>query len=134
MVEVLDREGSEGLAEGLLGYAVPWSAGLVVAPQGGGPRLLNMVWWLCVVCSYTHPLVRLCFCSYEKARLLDLMRKEAALFVMNKIDLIDNPDTWQQHSSPNICWLSCKTGHGVDGFMSVLQKRAAEMCEFTALT
>ena len=62
------------------------------------------------------------------------MRKEAALFVMNKIDLIDNPDAWQQHSSPNICWLSCKTGHGVDGFMSVLQKRATEMCEFTALT
>ena len=62
VVEVLDREGSEGLAEGLLGYAVPWSAGLVVALQGGGPRLLNMVWWSAAThihsCVYASAVVR----------------------------------------------------------------------------
>ena len=86
-----------------------------------------------MVCAYMHSRTLLCSCDRVESQ--EVMRSEDTLFVLNKIDLLPRPDTCPaRHSAPNVCWLSCKTGLGVDEFMATLQEKAAEMCVSAAVT
>ena len=130
--EVLDGVGRGDLAGGLLRHAVPWTT-RSVAPQHCGLHWLAVCGLMTADGLWLRAHVPLC--SSDQVRPQDVVRWEATLFVMNKIDLLPSPDTCPvRHSTPNVCWLSCKTGRGVDEFMAALKERAAEMCVLTAVT
>ena len=66
----------------------------------------------------------------ESSITTDVFDRESTVIVMNKTDLLQ-PEAVERHrdvvDGVPVCWMSCKTGKGLDEFMDTMKKVLEQM-------